>query len=297
MSSHIIESKPKKSSGANSYPQMKKPFPWGRVGSYSFMTIWSLLVLFPIWIMVVNSFKPKLAIFKDPVGLPADFTTSGYTSVFAEGNFFTYFLNSIMIVAVSIIVIMLFASLAAYAIVRWNNKIAQAVTLFFLAGLMVPIRIGSINLMQIVQSLGLMDNLWGLLPVYVAMGMPLAVFVLTEFMRTVPKELINAAYIDGAPDLRIFFQILLPLTRPALATVAIFNLVTLWNDLWFPLIFIRAESERTLMLGVTRLFGQYQTDWTSILSTLTLASVPIILLYLLMAKQFIRGLTAGAVKG
>jgi raffinose/stachyose/melibiose transport system permease protein len=275
----------------------RKPFPWKRAGSYALMTLWSLLVLTPIWIMVINSFKPKLAIYRDPLGLPDVFTMSGYTAIFSEGNFFTYFMNSVIIVAVSILIIMLFASLAAYAIVRWNNWIARGFTLFFLAGLMIPIRIGSINLMQIVKTLGLMDNLWGLLPVYAAMGMPLAVFVLTAFMRTVPRELIHAAYIDGAADLRIFFQILLPLTRPALATVAIFNLVTLWNDLWFPLIFIRKESQRTLMLGVTRLFGQYQTDWTSILATLTLASVPILLLYLLMAKQFIQGLTAGAIKG
>ncbi|HKK48562.1 MAG TPA: carbohydrate ABC transporter permease, partial [Alkalispirochaeta sp.] len=118
-----------------------------------------------------------------------------------------------------------------------------------------------------------------------------------EFIRTVPPELTQAAYIDGAGNFRIFWQIVLPLTRPAMATVAIFNLVVLWNDLWFPLIFIRSESQRTLMLGVTRLFGQYQTDWTLILSTLTVATVPIVLLYILMAKQFIAGLTAGAVKG
>ncbi|MEX2444105.1 MAG: carbohydrate ABC transporter permease [Alkalispirochaeta sp.] len=135
------------------------------------------------------------------------------------------------------------------------------------------------------------------LAIYIAMGMPIGVFVLTEFIRTVPPELTQAAYIDGAGNFRIYRQIVLPLTRPAMATVAIFNLVVLWNDLWFPLIFIRSESQRTLMLGVTRLFGQYQTDWTLILSTLTVATVPIVLLYILMAKQFIAGLTAGAVKG
>jgi raffinose/stachyose/melibiose transport system permease protein len=129
-----------------------------------------------------------------------------------------------------------------------------------------------------------------------AMGLPMGVFVLTEFIRNVPKEILNAARIDGAGSVRIFVQIIVPLTRPALATVAIFNLVNLWNDLWFPLIIIRSDEQRTLMLGVIRLFGQYQTDWNKILAVLTSASVPIILLYLLLSKQFIKGLTAGAVK-
>jgi raffinose/stachyose/melibiose transport system permease protein len=247
--------------------------------------------------MVINSFKTKLAIYKSPFGLPDQWTLNGYISVFSRSSFPRYFLNSIVVTTVSIVGVILLASLAAYAIVRWKSRVSTAVFLFFLAGMMIPIRIGSINLLMIIRSLGLLDKLVGLFPIYIAMGMPIGVFVLTEFMRSVPTELIQAAYIDGAGNFRIFRQIVLPLTRPAMATVAIFNLVVLWNDLWFPLIFIRSESQRTLMLGVTRLFGQYQTDWTLILATLTVATVPIVLLYVLMAKQFIAGLTAGAIKG
>ncbi len=261
------------------------------------LSFWSLLVIFPLWIMVVNSFKSKLAIYRSPFGLPVPWTIDGYLSVFSRSSFPRYFLNSILVTTVSIVGIVMLASLAAYAIARWKSRLSTAVFLFFLAGMMIPIRIGSINLLMIIRNLGLLDQLVGLLPIYIAMGMPIGVFVLTEFIRTVPPELTQAAYIDGAGNFRIFWQIVLPLTRPAMATVAIFNLVVLWNDLWFPLIFIRSESQRTLMLGVTRLFGQYQTDWTLILSTLTVATIPIILLYILMAKQFIAGLTAGAVKG
>jgi raffinose/stachyose/melibiose transport system permease protein len=267
------------------------------IWAYIVLTFWSVLVLFPLWIMVVNSFKSKLAIYRSPFDLPSPWTVDGYLSVFSRSSFPRYFLNSIVVTTVSIVGIVILASLAAYAIARWKSRLSTAVFLFFLAGMMIPIRIGSINLLMIVRNLGLLDQLVGLLPIYVAMGMPIGVFVLTEFIRTVPPELTQAAHIDGAGDFRIFWQIVLPLTRPAMATVAIFNLVVLWNDLWFPLIFIRSESQRTLMLGVTRLFGQYQTDWTLILSTLTVATIPIVLLYILMAKQFIAGLTAGAVKG
>ena len=145
--------------------------------------------------------------------------------------------------------------------------------------------------------MGLTDSVFSLLPVYTAMGLPIAVFVLTAFIRSIPYELIDAAYVDGASEWRIYYSIILPLVRPALATVIIFNLIPIWNDLWFPLIFIRAEDQRTVILGVSLLFGQYQSNWTRILAALSLSALPILILYLLMSKQFIKGLTAGAVKG
>jgi raffinose/stachyose/melibiose transport system permease protein len=121
--------------------------------------------------------------------------------------------------------------------------------------------------------------------------------ILYEFIRGVPQELTEAAVMDSAGSFRIYRSIILHIVKPALATVAIFNLVPIWNDLWFPLIFIRRDLQRTLMLGVTRLFGQYYTDWAKILAVLSMACIPVIILYLTMAKQFISSLTAGAIKG
>ncbi len=260
------------------------------------LAAWSIIVLVPLWVMIVNSFKHRLSIYRSPFGLPEQWIFDGYRAVFTGSSFPRYFANSIAITTSSIAIIVFFAALAAYAIAHWKHPVARFAFLFFVAGLMIPIRIGSINLLMLIRDLGLMNRLLGLLPIYVAMGMPVGVFVLTEFIKTVPNELSQAAYIDGAGRFRIFASIILPLTRPAMATVAIYNLVVLWNDLWFPLILIRTESRRTLMLGVTRLFGQYQTDWTRILATLSLATIPIVILYVLLSRQFIRGLTAGAVK-
>lgn len=263
---------------------------------YLLLGFWSLLVLIPLWVMVVNSFKESLDIFRDPFGLPPAFTTAGYEALVASGGFITYFLNSLIITTTSIFGVLVLASTAAYGLANWTSRSSRYLLLVFLAGMMIPIRIASINLLGLVKDLGLMDSLAGLFPIYVAMGLPMGIFVLTEFIKTVPKEILNAARIDGAGSTRIFVQIIVPLIRPALATVAIFNLVNLWNDLWFPLIIIRSDDQRTLMLGVTRLFGQYQTDWNKVLAVLTSASVPIILLYLALSKQFIKGLTSGAVK-
>jgi raffinose/stachyose/melibiose transport system permease protein len=255
---------------------------------------WCLIVLFPIWTMVINSVKPRLDIFKSPFGLPTAITFEGYTNAWSAGRFDIYFRNSLFITLLALTLVLFLGSLAAYALASWNSRWSRLAYVFFIAGLMIPIRLGTINLFQIVQRLGLTDNVLSLLPVYVAMSLT---FVLTEFIRGVPGELRDAAYVDGASEWRIYTSVILPLVRPALATVAIFNLIPIWNDLWFPLIFIRAESQRTVMLGVTLLFGQYQTNWTNILAVLTLSALPLLVLYLLFAKQFIKGLTAGAVKG
>ncbi len=269
----------------------------GNAGMYLVLGFWSVIVLAPLYLMIVNSFKSANAIFMSPFRLPEKFTLDGFRMVVQEGNFLVYLFNSILISTLSIVGIMLLAALASYALAYWTAPLARILGMFFLLGLMIPIRIASINLIIILKTIGLMDNLFGLLPIYLAMGLPMAIMILTEYFRTIPRDIIEAAHIDGAGSFKIFWLIMIPLARPALATVAIFNLVNIWNDLWFPLITIRRESQRTLMLGVTRLFGQFQTDWTSVLATLTLATVPILLIYLLLSKQFIKGLTAGAVKG
>jgi raffinose/stachyose/melibiose transport system permease protein len=264
---------------------------------YLFLGAWSVLVCFPLWTMVVNSFKFKNDIYLDPFGLPKALNLLGYKTVFQNSPFPRYFLNSLEVTVFSLAIILLLGSLAAYGCVRWRSRYSRWIYLFFVAGLTVPIKIGSVNLLQIMIKLGLLDRTISVIPVYVAMGLPIAVFTLYEFIKGIPAELTEASLIDGAGPLRIYRSIIVPMVRPALATVAIFNLVPIWNDLWFPLIFIRNDSQRTLILGVTRLFGEYQTDWSKILAVLSLSCVPVIILYLTMAKQFISGLTAGAVKG
>ncbi|HSK70001.1 MAG TPA: carbohydrate ABC transporter permease [Candidatus Limnocylindria bacterium] len=265
--------------------------------SHAALILWSLVVLFPLWVMIMGSFKDRRSIYTNTFGLPAVWNTANYTDILQSSDFLRYFLNSFMVVALSLILVMAAGALAAYALSNWRGKLSSVMFFFLIAGMMLPIRIGSIKLLEIVKGLGLMGSKWALVPIYTGMGIPMSVFVLTGFMRRTPHELIEAGYMDGAGYLRIFSTIVLPLMRPALATVAIYNLVPFWNDLWFPLIIITEESEKTLLLGVTRLFGQYQTDWSKVLAVLTLSAVPVITLYLLMSRQFIAGLTAGAVKG
>jgi raffinose/stachyose/melibiose transport system permease protein len=160
---------------------------------------------------------------------------------------------------------------------------------------MIPIRLGTVSILRLVVGMGMINTLVALIVVYTAMGLPLTVFVLQQFMRQVPSELKAAARVDGASEYRIFWLVL-PLVAPAVATVAVFTMIPIWNDLWFPLILAPGESTKTVTLGAQQFLGQFVSDWNAVLSSLTLAMLPIIILYLLFSRQLIRGLTSGAVK-
>ncbi len=267
------------------------------IGSHITMVIWTLVVLFPLWVLVINSFKTRLTIYTNPFWLPEKWNFQNYVTVFKDGDFLLYFKNSFIVVVISLILVILVSALGAYALANWKGKWSNAMFLFLIAGMMLPIKIASIKLLQIMRGIGLLNTIWSLVPIYVAMGIPIGIFILTEFIREIPRELTEAGIMDGAGWWKVFWIIIMPLIRPALATVAIYNLVPFWNDLWFPLIFINDEKSKTLLLGVTRLFGQYQTDWSKVLAVLTLSAIPVLALYLCMSKQFIKGVTAGAVKG
>ena len=261
------------------------------------MIIWSLIAMMPVWLLLINTLKPKKEIYTNPFGLPREWTLDNYRYIISDNNFFSYFRNSFIVVVVSLAVILLLGSLCAYALAHWRTRTSRGVYFFIILGMMLPIKIATIRLLEIMKTLGLLNTLWSLFPVYIAMGLPVAVFILTEFIRGLPGELYEAGFMDGAGRFMIYRKIVLPLIRPALATVAIYNLVPIWNDLWFPLIFINVENQKTVLLAVTRLQGQYTTDWPKLLTILSLSALPVILLYLTMSKQFVKGLTAGAVKG
>lgn len=267
------------------------------IPSHVQMLLWSVIALFPFYMLIINSFKSGIQIYANPFGLPTVWTLANYEYVIGKSNFLMYFRNSFLVVSVSLFFILLLGSLAAYALAHWRGKVSAAVYFFFIIGMMLPIKIATIRLMEIIKALGLMNTLWSLFPIYIAMGLPFAVFILTEFIRGLPIDLYEAAYIDGAKRSKIYYSIVLPLIKPALATVAIYNLVPIWNDLWFPLIFITADSQKTVLLAVTKLQGQYATDWPRVFALLTLSAFPVIALYLMFSRNFVAGLTAGAVKG
>lgn len=210
-------------------------------------------------------------------------------------RFDQYFVNSFVVTAVSLAIILIVTSLASFALAEYPFRGSTLLGLYLALGIMVPMRLGTIGILQLMVRLDLVNTLWALILVYAAQGIPLAVFVLTQFMRQVPRDLKDAARIDGASEYRIYL-LTLPIVRPALGTVAAINMIPVWNDLWFPLILAPSEKTKTVVLGAQVFLGQFVNDWNAILAALTLAMVPVVLLYVVFSKQLIRGLTAGAVK-
>jgi len=257
-----------------------------------------LLVLGPILLVVLNSFKNRGAIFDAPLAWPSHETLSlaGYGKVLGDAAMGHMFMNSFVVTAVSLALILLLGAMAAWALTEYRFPGNRLLALFLAFGIMVPIRLGSVAILQEMVALDLVNTLTALVLVYVAQGLPLAVMILSEFVAAVPQELKDAARCDGVGEFRIFFQVVLPLIRPAVATVAVFTMVPIWNDLWFPLILAPSEQTQTITLGVQQFVGQFATDWTAVLSALTLAVLPILVLYALFSRQLIRGITAGAVK-
>ena len=262
------------------------------------LSAYTAICLAPVILVVMNSMKSRAAIFAEPMALPtpSTFDLVGFTTVITKGNFIGYFANSLIITCGSIAAVLLFGAMAAFALSEYRFRGNLLLGLYLSLGIMIPIRLGTIGILNIMVGANLVNTHIGLILVYTAQGLPLAVFILSEFMRQVSDDLKNAARIDGLSEYAIFFKLVLPLTRPAIATVAVFTMIPIWNDLWFPLILAPGEATKTVTLGAQNFIGQFVTNWNAVLAALTLAILPVLVLYLAFSRQLIRGITAGAVK-
>jgi raffinose/stachyose/melibiose transport system permease protein len=266
--------------------------------AHAALITWTLIALFPVFVIVINSFKSRKAIFADPLALPwpGNFDLIGYQTVMKQGDFFLYFQNSLIVTLGSLFFVLLFGAMAAFALSEYRFKGNTLMGLYLALGIMIPIRLGTVAILEMMVATGLVNTLTALILVYTAQGLPLAIFILSEFMKSVSDDLKNAGRIDGLSEYRIFFSLVLPLVRPAMATVAVFTMIPIWNDLWFPLILAPSEEVKTVTLGAQVFIGQFVTNWNAVLAALSLAIVPVLILYLIFSRQLIRGITAGAVK-
>lgn len=262
------------------------------------LVTYTIIALFPVVLTIVNSLKDKNAIFRSPLSLPSASTFSlvGYETVLKQGDFVSYFQNSLIVTVVSIFFALLFGAMAAFALSEYRFRGNTLMGLYLAIGIMIPIRLGTVAILQGMVAANLVNTLTALILVYTAQGLPLAIFILSEFMRTVSDDLKNAGRIDGLSEYAIFFRLVLPLVKPAMATVAVFTMIPIWNDLWFPLILAPGESTKTVTLGSQVFIGQFVTNWNAVLAALSLAIFPVLILYVIFSRQLIRGITAGAVK-
>ncbi len=259
---------------------------------------YTALALFPILLVIMNSFKARKAIFGEPLALPtpSSFSLIGYDKVFSDSSVVSYYVNSMLVTGGSIGLTLLFGAMAAWALSEYRFRGNTLLGLYMAIGIMVPIRLGSVAIVQLINSLHLINTLSALILVYTAQNLPLAIFILAEFIAQIPRALREAARCDGVSEYNLFFHIILPLIRPAMATVAVFTMIPVWNDLWFPLLLAPANGKQTITLGIQQFLGQYITDWNAVLSALSAAIIPVLILYVIFSRQLIRGLTSGAVK-
>jgi raffinose/stachyose/melibiose transport system permease protein len=265
----------------------------GRAGVSVLLWGYAAAALLPLLMMVGNSLRPNADVLADPLGLPLSPTLDNYATAWSGGGFARAFGNSLLVTILAVLLGTVVSLLAAYPLGRYRFRGSGLLTAYFLSGLMLPIRLGVLPIYYLLASLGLLDSLTGLILVYAASGIPFSVFIMAGFFRGLPIELEEAARIDGANEFRIFSQVMVPLTRPAIATVVVFQFVPLWNDFFFPLVLLRSSENATIMVQLAQFFGQFETNWSLLFAGLVIATVPLVCLFLLATKQIVTGLTAG----
>lgn len=269
---------------------------WSRGLLYFLLALYAAITLFPFVLSFISSFKDLRELYASALALPQVWHWENYKMAWIQGNFSRYFTNSLYVTVLSIVGVLLLGSMASYVLSRYTFPGRSALTIYFLTGLVIPFRLAVLPVFVLLRSLHLFDTLGGLVLVYIAADLSFAIFILTGYFQTIPKEVEEAAMIDGAGPFRIYFRIMLPLVRPALATVGIVVFVWVWNDFFMPLVFLQTSDKYTLVLGLFRFFGQHINEWQYVLAGANITLLPVIILYLFASQQFIEGLTAGVRK-
>lgn len=264
---------------------------------YTFLSIFAIFNIIPLLYMVIDSFKTEQEYAASPFAMPKGLEFANYAKAWDIANMDTYFLNSIIITFGSLILTVLLGSLAAFFLARFKFKLRGFTYALFLLGMLVPIHATLIPIFMIMKNIYLLDTHWSLILPYTAFHLSLTIFILEGFMRGLPKDLEESGVMDGAGIYRIYWSIILPITRPAMATVIILNFIYNWNEYLFALVLISSTALKTLPLGIANFVGVETASLTLQMAALTIALIPIIIFYLLLQKQLVNGMTAGAVKG
>ena len=265
---------------------------------HAILIFYSLIILGPLSFVLFATFKTTGELYASPLSLPNSVGLDSYLQLFATESMIVYFLNSVVVTLISVFFILFFGSMLAYAIARVGAAwLAGALFAFFVGGLMIAPQVYMMPLFILMQTLGLVDSLTGVILVSIAWQIPIAVLILTGFMRSIPKDILDAAFVDGASEWKVYRKIVVPMAAPAFAALAIFSFVITYNDLLFPLLFLRSDANKTLPLALLEFKGQYVTNYPVLFSGVLVATIPMIIAYLFLQRYFIEGMTGGAMKG
>lgn len=265
--------------------------------AYLIVLFWSLLVLIPLGIVLSVAVKSPAELLKNPFGWPTQFVWSNFSDAWNNAALGQALFNSLLITGVSLVALILCGASAAYPLARQGGAWSHRLYLYFVAGIIVPFQLCIIPLYKEMHDLHLINSYYGACLLYTASNLPLVIFLYTGFIKTVPRELDEAALIDGASPWRIFWGIIFPLLQPVTATVVITASLSIWNDLFIPLLFLQKNELQTLPMAIYSFTGQYYNNWTLIFASVVVSSLPLILLFLFLQRYFIKGIAGGAMKG
>ncbi len=269
----------------------------GRVIQYILCTVVALIVFVPLIVTLFGGFKETGELMANPFGLPIPPRFGNYINILTGGEFFMQLANSLMVLAGSVAVSLIASAMAAFVFARIDFRGREALFTFISLGLLFPLAVAILPLYIQLRNMGMLDTLTGVFLPQAAFSLPTNILILRSFFRSIPAELEDAAYIDGCSTAGFFWRIMLPLARPALATVAVLVMVASWNNFLLPLLVLNDQSLWTLPMGVMKFSGEHGIDWSAILAFVSLALIPPLIFYILAQKQLVAGLTSGAVKG
>ena len=278
-----------------SLAKVKRLLVW--IPTFIFSLLWLVIAGAPFLFMVLSTFKTQFEMLTGGVfALPESFYLENLRTV-VTGGFWGYFFNSIIVVSLSLFLLLMITSFAAYPLSRFTFKLRNPIFSTIVACMAIPIHVALIPIFVMMRNVGLFDSIWALIGPYIAFNLPISVFVLTTFMGQVPKEMEEAAEIDGCSKYRIFFSLILPLSKPGLATLAIFNAINMWNEFVFAFVLTQSIGSRTLPLAIWEFQGQYTNHVPLMMTVLTLTAVPMIIAFIIGQDKLIKGMMVGAVKG
>jgi ABC-type sugar transport system, permease component len=264
---------------------------------YMIVSVLAMVSIYPIFFCLMSSMKTTIEIFSSPYGLPGKLMFDNYINAWTRGNMGRYVFNSVFLTACTIALTVFVASPASYVLSKFVFKAKGFIYMFFIAGLMIPIQSTIIPLAFAFGKMNINDNYLIMILLFTTFSIPISVFVLTGFMKSVSVEMEEAAIIDGCSPIRVLFHIMVPLSAPAIATVSILNFISTWNNLLFPLLFIRESKLYTISIGLLMFFAEKTDDYGGVMAGAIITMLPSIIVYVLLQEKVEKGLTAGAVKG
>ncbi|MFJ2648346.1 carbohydrate ABC transporter permease [Streptomyces sp. NPDC087420] len=268
------------------------------VFSHGVLVIWSVLVVLPLLWAVMTSFKDDKSILTSPWALPDKLHFENWSRAWTQAHMSDYFLNTILVVAGSLVGTLLLGSMAAYVLARFEFPGNRFIYFLFVGGMSFPVILALVPLFYVMNNLGLLNTIHGLILVYIAYSLPFTVFFLTSFFKTLPTSVAEAAIIDGASHTRTFFQVMLPMAKPGLISVGIFNFLGQWNQYLLPTVLNTDPDKKVLTQGLVQLASSqgYKGDWSGLFAGLVMAMLPVLGAYIIFQRQVVAGLTAGALK-